>query len=63
MDCDSSERREKIVAGMRTEGVHLGKEIVIVIVKVSVNFTFQESAVIRPSGSDLLSPLRRNIWR
>ena len=32
MDCDSSERREKIVAGMRTEGVHLGVEIVIVIV-------------------------------
>ena len=61
MDCDSSERREKIVAEMRTEGVHLGEEIVIVI--VSLNFTFQESAVIRPSGSDLLSPLRRNIWR
>ena len=31
MDCDSSERREKIVAGMRTEGVHLGEEIVIVV--------------------------------
>ena len=30
MDCDSSERREKIVAGMRTEGVHLGEETVMV---------------------------------
>ena len=32
MDCDSSERREKIVAGMRTEGVHLGEETVMVMV-------------------------------
>ena len=24
VDCDTAERRDKIVAGMRTEGVHLG---------------------------------------